>query len=374
MKQFSLKKLFPLIVALLVTPLLSYGDFGNLNLVREHRDRTFDVEITTEDGAQQSIVLVAREAGELRLRPRGARTTGDEVVEIFTSVSRVTDINFVLGTDWSIAREAFREGNYEIVRDRLKPIVYGLVPYHAIPSTNLFIVLETYLTALLRLEEFEEAFYLARSVRLSQTTPGFLDLTMQLSRSLFDQDKQDPALRLINALPFDQAEGDLLQVILEFGHDLRRSDRFEEALMIYGRILAIEDSPLAEVATLWQAYSNVRTERIETARLFLDRLGDPPGTNDRFFSLYQLIRARIYMQEEDVPNAIRVASRGVVFALLDQEWVPDLLFVTAQAYEAKDRLKQAREIYREINLFFPDSPWASLGQERIDEISISLGT
>jgi tetratricopeptide (TPR) repeat protein len=365
--------LFFLILILIPKVLLSQGStsFGDLNITREFRDRAFRAEVRTTAGSQMTTTLVRRDGGEIVMRPPGVE--GEDVL-IFTAVREITSVNFLLGQDFNLAREAMRSQAFSQAFQRLRPLAYGLLPYQDVPSENLFLVFESYLQVLLTLEELEEAYYFAMQVRPSTASSGFIELMLSLSQSLVDIEETSPALTLLDRLPFDQGDEDRLLTILQFANTLRNAGRYEDAIQVYGRLSAVQDNPLGRDAIFWIAYSNVRLERVETALLFLEEAGGMPETSDPFFSLYQMINARILMQQERTREAIRVASRGIVFSRLDQEWTPDLLFMTAEVYEELEMWEQAGSIFEEITLFFPNNALAKPSRERLAEIKLRLGS
>lgn len=312
-------------------------------------------------GANQTLYLVSIEDGDLMMRysPDDRREIG---IPLNTAGLR---IHFEPGNQIRTGMEYLRDDNFRDAVHAMRPAVYPLLRFVEVPAANFNIhpVVERFVHGLVRADGLEsEAVNVVSRLPMDRLTPEFWEHGLFLANKLVDQGRNRDALRILNAVPLSEDQEDFMPLIIRFANQLRKQGNIEEALFIYQRLQDL-NIPVAPIAQLWTAYCNLEMGRSQTARILLNQ-SDQMGIDDPGFSLRRLIQAKIYLQENNVFEALRAATEGVVYVDVGYDWAPELIFTTAYAYELNDNPDVAREIYRENALFFPDNPWVKRGNER----------
>lgn len=337
---------------------------AQFDYVGRHRGQVLNVVL--DDGQnKEDIHLMRLEGAEIVYR-RSSQREG----EIARPVEGIRDFIFQVPKPFQDAFQKLRDGRTEEGLGDMRPFVYGLFPYQELPSSNLFPLLNTYFGLLIQMNQLDEAVYFIRNVELARATPDFLNATLQFTQKLMGENRRTDAVAILNRLPFNKANIDLLEVVFNYAHDLRRRENYIESNFLYNRLIAVEDHPFREWAILWHAYNDVALNRPAAARLFINQyLAEPPESSAPSFSLYQLIIGKLHWISEEQEQAIMEITRGVVFASLDSEWTAELFYFNGQCYEKIEQMNSAREIYNTIRLFYPNSVWADRSYERISAIA-----
>ncbi|MEK9984377.1 MAG: hypothetical protein VW879_06520, partial [Opitutae bacterium] len=101
------------------------------------------------------------------------------------------------------------------------------------------------------------------------------------------------------------------------------------------------------------------------AQLFLNQFlatykadGGTPPRDDSIYSLWRLIEALLAFKDpqQTLENAMDKVSEAVVFSRIGYSWVPEILALSAQCYEKKGMPDTARNVFRELKVFFPKHP------------------
>lgn len=243
--------------------------------------------------------------------------------------------------------------------------IWPMVPYLLLPEDRFDIhpLVETYFNALIETDQLDEAYALALRIPLARVNPRFVQYTLNLAEKLVADGMNTRGLALLGIMPLVSGDDPLLKILNQYAGNFREQEQLDEALILYDRIRSIPESPLYKEALLWTAYCNVRLDRIQSARLFLDE-ARPLAPRDAEFSLHQLVLARIELNEENHRQAMEEISQGVVFSRIGYTWIPELLYVSGVCYEALGKPKTALTVYDQLELFFPSQKWAGKGRER----------
>lgn len=337
---------------------------AQFDYVGRHRGQVLNVLL--DDGqSKDEIRLMRIEDGEIVYRLATQREG-----EIARPIAGIRDFVFQVPKSYEDAFQKLRDGRTEEGFREMRPFAYGLFPYQTLPSSNLFTILSSYFGLLVQMNQLDEAVYFIRNVELSRATPAFLNATLQFTQKLMEENRRTDAIGILNRLPVSKENMDLLEVVFNYAHDLRRRGSYIESNFLYNQLIAIEDHPFREWAILWHAYNDVTLNRPAAARLFINQyLSEPPESSAPSFSLYQLIIGKLHWISEEQEQAIMEITRGVVFASLDSEWTAELFYFNGQCYEKIDQNNSAREIYNTVRLFYPNSVWAGRAYERISVIA-----
>jgi tetratricopeptide (TPR) repeat protein len=334
-----------------------------LDYVGRYRGQPVPALIRTER-SQDSVNLLRIEGSDIVYRPQG-QTQG----EAFREISTIRSLMFVEPSYFQSAVRNADDKLYKQAAERMRPFVYALLPYQDIPSPNLFDILNVYLGTLVNAKETAEAMYLLRNVNIEKATPAFLGRVLELSRLLLDEGKQVEASVILNRIPFDKDSTELLQTISDYADDLRRNERYTEANFLYNRLIDVGDTQFRLPSILWHIYGDASAGRTSMADVFIRRyLPEAPSTEDPFFSLYQLIQARLHLLNDRQMEAVREVTRGVVFTMLDSEWTAELFYLNGQSYERLGNLPAAAEIYNTVIVFYPKTKWAIRAKASLDSI------
>ncbi|MEO0794995.1 MAG: tetratricopeptide repeat protein [Verrucomicrobiota bacterium] len=316
-------------------------------------------------GSQRTgeLYLVGVDRGDLLLSVNPNQTLGGQiglpidtqglnlqVVFPNTVVEAINDIN---------------TGNYEKGIAVLRPMVYPLLAYLKIPedSINIHKVVERYLYALVNSNGNEvEAAEIIRRLPLNEIPPAFTVNSLVFVSKFVEMGNKEEALRLLNRIPMDPKNPRMLDLVLQFANDLRSSENYDEALLLYDRLQSAKGTEQATLATLWSAYCNVALDRFQIANLFVEKAGDFKP-EDKPYSLARLVQGKIELQKMDFPKAMEFIAEGVVATDVGYNWAPELTFTVGYCYENMDFPDTAREVYKEVILFYPDSIWSTEAEE-----------
>lgn len=330
------------------------------------RYRTSDLQVTISDGqSQDNIRLMRIEGEEIVYRLRTQREG-----EIARPVAGIRNFQFIAPKQFEDSTQKLRDGKVAEALADMRPFIYSLFPYQHLPSNNLFTYFNGYLGVLVQMNQIDEAVYFLRNIDFTNATPEFLNAILQFTQKLMEENRRTDAVAMLNRLPVNKENLDLMEVVQNFAHDLRRRGSYIESNFLYNRVINVEDQPFREWAILWHAYNDVALNRPAAARLFINQyIKEAPKSTDPTFSLYQLIIGKLHWISEEQEQAIMEITRGVVYASLDSEWTAELFFFNGQCYEKIGKTDSAREIYNTVRLFYPSSPWADQAHERISVIA-----
>lgn len=317
-------------------------------------------------GANQELILRAREGNVLIFDIPGVEGAMTEMP--------INTPNLLLEyrppeAAYSRASDLMNARAYPQAVQALRPIVYPLFQYIAIPERNFdaYNYIGDFYFALVRAGETAEAMEILARLDLNQLNPTFVETTFALAEKLIEQGKTDQAARALLRIPFGPDNQEYLGLIMRVTAQIRDAGGLRDALAIYQRIQDIPNQPYMLEAVLWCAYCNFKLDNMETARLFLDKAGHIERAQ-REFSLARLIDGLIHIQTGDKIKAMDSISQGVVFSEIGYNWMPELLYSSAQCYMLMERPDTAKQIYGDVILFFPDSPFAEKSRQALSQI------
>ena len=104
---------------------------------------------------------------------------------------------------------------------------------------------------------------------------------------------------------------------------------------------------------------------------------NPPARRTNEYSLYKLIRSLIRVQyarqyeaagdqvksAEYYRQSVLEVTEGIVTARVGLEWVPESLIMAAEAYENLELHEAARNVYRQVMIFYKSTKWEKQSQE-----------
>ena len=314
----------------------------------------------------QELYLIDRKPDVLvfRLTPYGE----GELLEI-----PFEDFNTPLVLNWP---DSFRKhlevknsDAYDVSIDKLRPAIYSLMRFSDLPDTLLETAppIEQYIHLLIRANDIQEATELLLSLDLGNAdfskqalnvvvllfTEGHLKLSRQLLNKLFTQ---------------NQSEAFIYSVKL-FAVVLRENGSSKEALFIYDNLLEfVKKSVERQEIQLWKAYTHLIAGDIKSAQNLLKKI-PLEGLAPSLEMIRSIIDSKRKFNEGDYASALKIATRALTKADINGIWNFELLWIAGLSYEKLGNLKSARFIYEEIQLFYPNTPFAQSAVERMKQFS-----
>ena len=106
---------------------------------------------------------------------------------------------------------------------------------------------------------------------------------------------------------------------------------------------------------------------------------NPPPRQSNEYSLYKLIRSLIRVQyarqyEATSDNAksadfyrqsVLEVTEGIVNARVGLEWLPESLIMAAEAYENLELNDAARNVYKQVKIFYKSTKWEKISDEKL---------
>lgn len=345
-----------LLAALALSPLA-----GQAQDFRQYEDRPVTV-IDRSTGGNQSVMLSGIEGNDLVFMMGGGqvlRPIDDPNLQLFFPTPEQTR-----------RADAFlRTGRPEEALNLIRPVASPLLKYMRIPNErfNIHEEVRIYYEAAVRAGAEQEALYISRQLPLAQLDPIFTGITFQLAGQIASAGRPKDAMAIMERLPINENNPDLLPLVLNFAEQLREENLIAEALFLYQRLQAIQGSEVERIATIWNAYCNLRLGNKTIAKVIIESVEGIPS-DDPAFSLYLMVNGRILLEEEQYVKALTNLSQGVVYGQLSDGWMPELLFNTGVCYAALDQPGTAREVFRELEIFYPKTNWAQKAKERVSRL------
>ncbi|MEC8779291.1 MAG: hypothetical protein VXX28_09665, partial [Verrucomicrobiota bacterium] len=106
---------------------------------------------------------------------------------------------------------------------------------------------------------------------------------------------------------------------------------------------------------------------------------NPPSRQSNEFSLYKLIRALIRVQyarqyeasgkkdqaDQYYKDSVLEVTEGIVTARVGLDWLPESLMMAGDAYENLELTEAARNVYKQVSIFFKSTKWATLSEAKL---------
>lgn len=268
------------------------------------------------------------------------------------------------------ATKLFEQGHFLESLEILRPIAYPLFKYVDLPR-NIFDVhdvIDLTLSAMFKSKQYSEMANVLGRFKFDKIDTKYMSMALAVSEAFIENKQFDIASKLFEKIPFSSTDREQRILAMSFTEKLREAGEYRRAQFFYKRLYALEDFIYRREAQLWIVYCNIRLEQPDLARIFLNEIGEI-SREEREFSLYQLINARLALLDEDYIKGIRIASEATVFSRLGYSWIPELLYTNAECYEALNKADVATNVYEQVIIFFEGSEWANKSQEKITELA-----
>jgi tetratricopeptide (TPR) repeat protein len=292
----------------------------------------------------------------------------------------------------------------------VRPIVYKLMRYLEIPFDYFPIHDDclNYVQALLNMDQLNEAFYILARLNLVKLDDfgyrEFSEASLDLAGKLIAQNPKSAktARALLQRVQIRDDSGDHASY-LRLANSLKDQGLYSEAITEYGRLAPIVsksvDSPYKMTLKLWPIYCYIKLyetynkyaardpkykeaagKMFNTALQTMKKIDEkPPARQTNQYSLYKLIRSLIRVQfarqyealgkeresAEYYRQSVLEVTEGIVSARVGLAWLPESLIMAAEAYENLELNDAARNVYKQVMIFYKSTKWEKQSAERL---------
>ena len=292
----------------------------------------------------------------------------------------------------------------------VRPVIYKLLRYVEIPFDYFPIHDDclNYVQALLGMDQLNEAFYVLARLNLMKLDEfgyrEFSEASLDLAGKLISQNPKSAktARALLQRVQIRDDSGDHASY-LKLANSLRDQGLFNEAITEYARLGPIVnrsvDSPYKTIIRLWPIYCYIKLyetyskfasrdkkyataagKMFNTALQSIKKIDEsPPARQSNEYSLYKLIRSLIRVQyarqfeaagdkaksSEYYRQSVLEVTEGIVTARVGLEWLPESLIMAAEAYENLELNDAARNVYKQVMIFYKSTKWEKQSEEKL---------
>jgi tetratricopeptide (TPR) repeat protein len=136
----------------------------------------------------------------------------------------------------------------------------------------------------------------------------------------------------------------------------------------------------SKAATRDKRYLDYANKYFNTALQTVKKLdGNPPPRQSGEYSLYKLVRSLIRVQyarrfeaqgspvqaAEYYRQSVLEVTEGIISARVGLSWLPESLMMAGNAYEKLELFDPARNVYKQVSIFFKSTKWETLSNSRL---------
>ena len=249
--------------------------------------------------------------------------------------------------------------NYTRALELLRPVAYPLIKFHQVPEsfTQLHAPIRRLLDNLLSAELLPEAEDVIRRIELDTVAPEYSEIALRLMNAYLAAGDFERAAQLTRQIPVEGQYAGNIRPIVDAADALRGAGKYDAVIPLYREIETVVPADVKKNVQMWLAYSLVLADRVDEATPLIDKL-EEPAPKDRLFSLFNLLHGSREHRLENYGKALDLLSRGFVRAQTSYVWVPEMLYLIGDCYARYDSPLPARNVWTEITLLYPESPWA----------------
>ena len=315
------------------------------------------------NGSKQILKFIAFTDGMLVAELDGG------VGEVSLPVSASMAKTLRLSIDTQRPREMIKSKNYTDALALMRPEVYPLIKFHQVPASlaQLHGPIRLLIDTLIDAGEYTEAEEIIKKLQLDSIGIKYSESAIRLMNRLIFTKDFEGAARIAQNLPVKGEYAPNITSVVDAANALRGAQNYNAIIPLYRAIEnAVTDEVRANVQ-MWLAYSLILADRLDEATPILNNLKQPES-KDRLFSLYKLLQGSKAHREGDYAEALDVLTRGFVRAQTSYVWVPEMLFLIGDCYSRSEDNFAARNVWTEIVILYPQSPWARRAQKSLDQL------
>jgi tetratricopeptide (TPR) repeat protein len=267
------------------------------------------------------------------------------------------------------AKDMIRQERFSAATELLRPKVYPLIKFHQVPEIlrPLHASIRALLNCLVSEGQLAEADDLVNRLALDNVDIQYSQIAIRLMQAHLDAKNFTAAARIAQFVPKHGDYSVNISPIITAADALRGAGDYEAVIPLYREIVDIVPDAVRTDIRMWLAYSLVLAERVDEASPIIDSMQEPKST-ERSYSLYKLLQGSRDHRKKNFQSALDVLTRGFVRAQTSYVWVPEMLYLIGDCYAKTEAPKSARNVWSEITILYPESPWA----KRAADASIKL--
>lgn len=259
------------------------------------------------------------------------------------------------------------QNNFTGALTLLRPKAYPLIKFYQVPEsfTQLHVPIRTLIDTLISAGEFSEAEdLLLNRLQLDKVGLPYSESAIRLMNAYLADGEFENAAAITKQLPVSGPYAANIRPIIDAADALRAAGQYEAVIPLYREIETVVPETVKKNVQMWLAYSLVLANRVDEATPMIDRLVEP-APEERLFSLYKLLEGSREHRKENYGQALDLLTRGFVRAQTSYVWVPEMLYLIGDCYDKAGDPLAARNVWTEIVVLYPDSPWAKRAESSL---------
>ena len=262
-----------------------------------------------------------------------------------------------------------RRGNLTSALDLLRPKAYPLIKFHQVPEsfTQLHAPIRSLINTLIKAKEYKEAHDLLNRVQLDKVGIKYSQSAVALMNAYLRDGDYDKVAKMTEIIPVKGQYAVNIRPIVDAADALRAAGIYESVIPLYRQIETVVSDDVKKNVQMWLAYCLVLADRVDEATPMIEAL-EEPEPNERLFSLYKLLQGSRAHRGENYGQALDVLTRGFVRAQTSYDWVPEMLYLIGDCYARSEDKLAARNVWTEIAILYPESPWAKSAESSLAQL------
>ena len=262
-----------------------------------------------------------------------------------------------------------RSGNLAPALDLLRPKAYPLIKFHQVPEsfTQLHSPIRSLIETLIKAKEYNEAHDLLNRIQLDKVGTKYSQIAIALMGAYLREGESDKAAKMTEIIPVAGQYSVNIRPIVDAADALRAAGKYEAVIPLYRQIETVVSEDVKKNVQMWLAYCLVLADRLDEATPMIEAL-EEPRPNERLFSLYKLLQGSRAHRGQNYGQALDVLTRGFVRAQTSYDWVPEMLYLIGDCYARSEDVLAARNVWTEIAILYPESPWAKSAESSLAQL------
>ena len=316
------------------------------------------------NGAVQTLKFVSFQDGMLVAELEGG--VGEISLPVSESMVRTLRLD---NSRMPEIERMIRRGSFTPALNLLRPKAYPLIKFHQVPDsfTQLHAPIRSLINTLIKAKEYKEAHDLLNRVRLDKVGIKYSQSAIALMRAYLREGDYDKVAKMTEIIPVEGQYAVNIRPVVDAADALRAAGKYEAVIPLYRQIKTVVPDNVKKNVQMWLAYCLVLADRVDEATPMIEAL-EEPEPNERLFSLYKLLQGSRAHRGEKYGQALDVLTRGFVRAQTSYDWVPEMLYLIGDCYARSEDKLAARNVWTEIAILYPESPWAKSAESSLAQL------
>ena len=316
------------------------------------------------NGAVQTLKFVSFQDGMLVAELEGG--VGEISLPVSESMVRTLRLD---NSKMPEIERMIRRGNFTSALDLLRPKAYPLIKFHQVPESfaQLHSPIRSLIETLIKSKEYKEAHDLLNRIQLNKVGIKYSQIAIALMGAYLNDGDTDKVAKMTEKIPVEGQYAVNIRPIVDAANALRAAGKYEAVIPLYRQIKTVVSDDVKKNVHMWLAYCLVLADRVDEATPMIEAL-EEPKPNERLFSLYKLLQGSRAHRGENYGQALDVLTRGFVRAQTSYDWVPEMLYLIGDCYARSEDRLAARNVWTEIAILYPESPWAKSAESSLAQL------